>query len=236
MPAPSTANGERPVRFASAVYLGTFLLLLFTAGVAVSKEVPVTVFLRDPNALAGSPFYTGALSSLGVLLWGAAATVCFLGASVLREPLSGRGLRPFLLGAGAFTILLMLDDLFLVHEAVVPRYLGLQDSAVYAGYAGLAATLALRFRRTILTTRYSLLLLSVALLAGSVGFDVLEDVFGVEGISVSGLNLNYLVEDGLKLLGIAGWLVYLGWTARHSLAPRPVAGSGERRSIPYTRA
>lgn len=186
------------------VYAPVSIILMATAAIALSTSVSVSYLIRDPTAVIGVPFYAGAISSIGVLLWWSAATVCLVGAVVLHR--EGRSLeeRRFLLCAGALTVLLALDDLFLLHEEVAPLYLGLDDSVVYASYAVLAAAMFVGFQRVVRASDFLLLLLALACFSGSILVDVVHDSLGIR------IYGSMFVEDGFKLLGIAGWLSYFG--------------------------
>jgi len=53
-------------------------LLLIVAGLAPRDDFRVAEVTRDVQSIADLPFYTGGLSTLGLLLWSASAAMCFL--------------------------------------------------------------------------------------------------------------------------------------------------------------
>lgn len=203
-------KNQRAPLFVAAVfiYLPVLLLLLATGMISVIKEVPIKNFMRDTTAVARAPFYIGAISNIGVLLWCATASMCFLTSSVLHRASTGTKEQLFFLWAALITAVLMIDDLFLVHETVAPRFLAVSSDSVFVIYGILTSAFLLYYRRLILQTDYILLLLGILFLAGSVAFDMLSDNNFIPSLKSTGMQ-NYL-EDSSKLLGIAGWFSYFG--------------------------
>lgn len=198
------------------VYLPMALLLAGTGIFVMATDAHIVFFMDDAKAVYDVPFHAGALSSIGILLWCATATVTLFTSFVLRRTPPPSETRPFLLSAGLLTSVLLLDDLFLLHERVAPRYLGLSDELLYLLYAVLAGTMLFYYRHAILRSAYMLLLLSGAFLAGSLAFEVLHG-YDLLLSSADARELQQFLEDGCKLLGIAGWFSYFGWTSYASL-------------------
>jgi hypothetical protein len=192
------------------IYVPMLLILL---AAAVQTFTPSSFLVRDPSQLAKFPFYIGALSYLGVLIWCVGAAIGLFCAALVRE----RGMRGLLAGAGVLSLLLGLDDLFTFHEVIAPEYLLIQERYVMGTYALLLLGLLLWQVRTILA-RTDFLLLGIALA-----------FFGASTIIDSGAGdqgLNYLLDDGLKLCGALGWAAYIIRTgaraARGQTLPLPV--------------
>lgn len=184
-----------------AVLLGA-VVLEFSLG------IPVGELTRDTVNSQGLPPYMGAISNLGVLLWCATVTLCLFTAYLLRQT---RGHRPFpssfFLTAAALTAALMFDDLFILHEWLLPRYLGIPELATYCAYATGGMAFLLYFRNTIVAhTHFLLLLTSVVFLCSSIVADTLTN-------SMPDSSGKFFIEDGLKLLGICGWFSYFAHTS-----------------------
>ena len=113
----------------SAILLGMVLLLHFWKGIPISK------LTRDPTAIAFLPAYTGFLSQIGIFLWSASATICFFSATVLSKGVDCQKLRRFLVASALLTLILGLDDAFLLHEKVLPRF-GIPQIVTYCSYMG----------------------------------------------------------------------------------------------------
>lgn len=161
----------------------------------------------DPAATLDAPLSLGAISHLGVLTWATAAGICLFTWYALRQQHSDSERVRFLLWAGVLTAVLCLDDLFLIHERVGPRYLGVPEHLVYGTYAAGAVLLLLRFRTTVLGTEILLLLSAGGAFAASIFVDSFPELL------FPGTTDEYLVEDGTKLLGIFLWATYLIRTA-----------------------
>jgi hypothetical protein len=213
-------------RVGPAVIAATFgpavALLALTAAASVVARVPLTVFSRDPTATLGGNPLTGVQSHLGVLVWWAAAAVCFLGAALLRRARRDPASTAFLVWSGSITAVLTLDDLFQFHEDLAVRYLRIEDKVVVLAYGLAVLTYLVRYRRIILRSDYPLLLAGLVLFAASNAVDVvLQDRWMSDW--------RIFVEDGLKLLGIASWSSYLIRTS-YQLA----AASLDARARPVT--
>lgn len=91
---------------------------------------------RDMAAEAGVDPWWGMLGSMGVLYLIAGAAICAFTAVVLADwDRRGRvGASVFLLATSLFLAVVSLDDLFMVHEEVIPRLLGLPERAVVLAY------------------------------------------------------------------------------------------------------
>jgi hypothetical protein len=177
-----------------ALLYAPILLVLLAA--AVQTAVPAAFLVRDPAQLAKFPFYFGALSYVGVLAWCTAGAIGLFCGMLSRD----RGARHLLIGAGGLSLVLGLDDLFTFHEIIAPGYLHLPERLVMGVYGGLVLALLAWCARTILT-RTDFLLLGVGLAFFAVSV-VIDSGVGDQG-------LNYMLDDGLKLCGIAGWTAYI---------------------------
>ena len=162
---------------------------------ASATGVPAGELLRDPLVVLEAPLHIGLLSHLGVLTWCAAGGACLLAAAVLLGVGARRREGHLLLGVGALTVVLAVDDLLLVHEGLAPVWLGVPEKAVLAGYGLVALALLVRYRDLVLRlpTR-GLLLLGTLALAASVGVDL-----------VAGDDVYRPAEDLLKVVGVWDW-------------------------------
>lgn len=192
----------------AAVTMTATLLLYLAAG------IPVAHLLKDPGALRPGPWYLGAVSYVGILLWCAAAAICLFARGLVRDP-DREELRRFLLASALLTSLLGLDDLFMLHDVVAPEYFGVSEKAVVLAYGLAALGYVARFRRTVLKTEYFLLLLAGGFFALSVGIDAM-DVDDSRFL---------LVEDGAKLAGITAWLSYLAHCSAEAIREGMAAAS-----------
>ena len=158
---------------------------------------------RDVNTIAGLHPITGFLSTLGILLWCATASICLFTAMTLINA------RPretfwFLLCSALLSTYLLLDDTFLFHEDLAKRYYGLSEKAVFSLLVIAVIFYAVAFRRIILRTNFAILLLALSFLATCVAIDAFFESWLVLRLG----DWEYLVEEGLKWLGITCWCSY----------------------------
>jgi len=187
-----------------------FVLLLIMV-TSISFQVSMPTMTRDVTAIAKIHPLSGILSSLGILLWCAAASICGFAAIILRD-VKPRATFWFLLSSSLLSAYLLLDDFFQFHEALAPRYLGLSEKFVIAALGVAVSAYLIAFRRIILRTHFGALLLALGFLATSVVIDViLEPWLWRLG------HWTFFFEDGAKWLGIAFWCSYYVHTTHQLL-------------------
>ncbi|MBF8275518.1 MAG: hypothetical protein HW390_591 [Candidatus Brocadiaceae bacterium] len=167
-------------------------------------KISIHTMTQDPASLGGIHPLSGFVSSLGVLLWCAAASICFFAALTILKGKQGDAFR-FLLFSAVLTSYLMFDDLFQIHEELASEYLGLNEKTVTASLFIAIVTHLITFRQIILRTNFFVLLLALGFFSTSVAVD---QVWCRE----------YFFEDGAKLLGIACWCSYFAQTSYRLLS------------------
>lgn len=192
----------------------------------VRLDVPWYFVMGDPATATGWPFFVGFVSNVGVVMWAAIATVFLFRHHVERAAQGPSEWSRFLLWSGVFAAVLGLDDLFLLHDQVLPDYLSIGQSLVVGLYVVLCLGYLLRFSGQIARTAYPVFMAALGLLAVSVGLDQLQDRWSVY-LPASGF-----LEDAAKLLGIGTWLSYaLHTCARLPLPAREADKASTRASI-----
>jgi hypothetical protein len=196
----------RPYILIAAVF--AFLVLAFVVAVYYSLKVPMSDLTRDPVQLLNGRPYIGMLSNIGIILWSGTAGVLLFSAVTLK----GKRDRLFLLLAFAFTLVLLLDDLFLMHDMVFPQDLHISEYFLYGFYALLALLLVIFYTRYILQkTPFILLFIAFFLFAFSISVDTI--------VKYTDIKHGFFMEDGSKFIGIVCWMVYFT-----SIAYRKVTG------------
>ncbi|MEA5543132.1 hypothetical protein VB834_29300 [Limnoraphis robusta Tam1] len=186
-------------------YLPFFLILLVSG---LQNAVPVHILTRDVFADKNTPPYTGLISNLGVLVLCCSAAVCLF-TFFLLQPTTGQAKKTKnCLGYfGLISAWMMIDDFFMLHDEVMPLYLGIPEKLVILLTLTWVFFHVVYFRTIILTsTNFKLLGLAFLFLGFSLFIDILPgevDYVGNES------NLFFLLEDGSKLMGIATWCFYL---------------------------
>lgn len=153
----------------------------------------------------------GMASNIGVLYWAVGAACCGLAAAVLWD----RGPQPkvrMLAQAALLSGFLGIDDLIMLHDSVFPR-LGVPEMVTFGVYGLLGLTYVIVNWRLIQREEPWLFLTAVGFLVLSLAVDAT----GNEGRDL----WKHLLEEGAKLMGVAGWCV---WHVR--LAHRAARGEG----------
>lgn len=180
------------------------LLALGLIGAAIAINLvtdrPFAELTRDPAAIFEMPFFIGFISQIGLMFWAATATICLASAWVLHVERTQPQFKWFMVTAGLLSVVIGLDDAFLVHEEVFPLF-GLPEWLPLLIYGALLAFWLWRFASFIRAqTPYLLLALALIGFGLSMGMDVLDlESYNIEP---------YLLEDGAKLVGILAWFAY----------------------------
>lgn len=170
----------------------------------------------------------GAFSYFGILMWSAATTCCVVAWTFLTRTSRSHRLRSWFLASAFLSAALMVDDTFLIHELVLPEFVGIPERVVLLGYAGWIGWYLIHFRRQLFTRPDSAVFAaSLFLLGSSVAIDGMISVIGSFPFSAT-------IENGPKLLGITAWLYFffratLGVITQTD-APPDVAGQDGSRS------
>jgi hypothetical protein len=173
-------------------------VLLSIYEIGLTRNIQFVTMTRDPAAIYGN-YFVGILSNLGIMLWAAAAVVCFLGAVIL--PNSSQG-HPFLVASGVLTTLLALDDAFLFHQVIFPGLFHVHKWQVFGIYLLFFVVYFIAFNRLIISkTDYPIILAAFLLFGLSIVIDDVLHAFPTQ-------QLQPLFEDGAKFIGISLWLFY----------------------------
>ncbi len=148
--------------------------------------------MRDPIPLLRGESYVGCISNLGILVWAYAASVFFFSAGQARD----KALSIFLIYSGLLTMLLTLDDFFLLHERIIPALFGIPEKVTHLLYGLLALGYLAVFRKNIFKNYKGVLLPAFLFFGISMGLD--DFVHPVPP----------MLEDGAKLFGIVTWAFY----------------------------
>ncbi len=202
------SSRRRPFGFGHQLRLLTPLLVCWVLAAALLVAVASqsgerrAELLLAPVTVGRLPWYTGLVSSLGVLAWAVAATAGF-GAAGLARLGGRRGAARFLAHAGVYSVVLGLDDLFELHVSVAPDTLGIPKPVAVGLLAGSLLPLLALNRREVLRTRTVVLGASLSALAVALVVDG-------AGRGTSGA---LVLEEGFQFLGIVAWAAWLCLTA-----------------------
>lgn len=180
------------------VYAFTTAVLSIVILLGIEHNIELDHFTQDPASIMNTPFYLGFFSYIGILFWCGSAMICFFSNQLLAGKKNNDRVRSFMLYSGLISTLLMFDDLFLMHEVVLPEYFMLPRGIVYVIYVNIVILYFVFFRAELAQSEFIVLLMATALIAISQFVDELpmpipEDSF---------------LEDAVKLFGIVTWFTY----------------------------
>jgi len=184
---------------AALTVVGIFIVMTTT-------DIRGSDLTQDPAGLVGYPQYFGVFSYLGILLWAATASVAIFAYGILRST-DGDRARYFLF-AGVLSAMFAIDDLFMLHEDVLPHRVGIDELIVMAVYGILGLTFVIRHYVRIVVEGSAILVAAVV----SFGITVLIDLWNPLGFGI-------LVEDVFQVLGTGLWLGHFWSAAALSLRP-----------------
>ncbi len=187
---------QRPlVRVGLVALLPALFVYVLALWLSAAAGIRTQLVIRDLAQTCDTAMGVGLLSNIGYLLWiSAAAIALFAGLSGVLA-IRGR-VRQLLVSGGLFSLLLCIDDMFLLHD----RYIG--STFLYSLYAIFALLILFRFRPQVRALGGGSFLLAVVLLGASVVIDQLQEVIPVPYTTLQ------LFEEGAKFLGIATWLAF----------------------------
>jgi hypothetical protein len=131
---------QRPLlRVLLVAVLPALVVYVLALVLSAAAGIRTQLVIRDLAQSCDTALGVGFLSNVGYLLWISAAAIALFGALSGVVDVRGR-VRQLLLCGGGFSLLLCLDDMFLLHD----RYIG--SSFLYSLYATFALLILFRFR------------------------------------------------------------------------------------------
>ena len=195
------------IKFPSKLFYISILpsSILYLAILYISNlyDIKLSLVVRDLAQTCGYPIGVGMISNIGILLLGAAASIC------LFTTFSGKinsDISKLLLLGGAFSGLLCLDDFFLLHD----RYIG--PDFLNLTYLAISILILVRFKKILKKIGLFNLVISILFLGLSIFFDgVIQQIFN------QSYELTQLIEEWFKFLGIVCWLNFWCKASSHAL-------------------
>jgi hypothetical protein len=204
---------SRQILSLAKIYIPACLFIFSVWLLTENTNISVYELVADPAEVGNLAPYTGLVSTLGILFWCCAVSICFFSAYILKiskktEP----KWRMFLLASGYLLLWLLVDDLLQLHENFPTLLFGakanidktnrplqhLLETILFGIYGSLFALYMFYFRKLIYRTDILMLILALVFFGNSIIIDVLfENMKG-----------DFILEEGFKLLGIISFLTY----------------------------
>ncbi len=186
---------ERILRY---VYFACIPALLFYSlsllGLS-SSGFEIIEILRDPAQQSGQSSFLGFLSNVGVWLWVSSAAICFFSTLTYKSVANGRH-KELLFLVGMLSMILAIDDFFMIHD----RYVN--QNICYLTYAVIAGSLLVRHYKEIIEIDGFSFLLAGLLLALSILTDLIQGYIPLR------YAYTQVLEEGFKFVGAATWLYF----------------------------
>lgn len=195
------------------IYTLTCLFIIFVYLLTENTNISMYELVADPNEVGQVAPYTGLVSTIGILFLCGTVSVCLFSTYLIDTMnFQNRKWSMFFKYSGYFILLLLVDDLWQIHENI-PNLLFLDqrnvssnnksiqnslEAVIFGVYGAIFAIYLIRFKKLIYQTEFLIL----ALALGFFGLSTTIDIF-LE--SISG---HFILEEGLKLLGIVSLLTY----------------------------
>jgi len=144
----------------------------------------------------------GFLSSIGTWLWVSSAAIAFFGFATVKS-VQGYRHKELLFLLGVFSLLLAIDDFFMIHDYYIDQ------NICYGTYAVLAILLLVRHYNIIIEINGFGFILAGTLLALSILTDLVQDYLPFEYSNTQ------IVEEGFKFTGGATWLYFVALAASY---------------------
>jgi hypothetical protein len=164
------------------------------------------VLLRDPAAAFEFAPTAGLFSHLGVLAMAVMGAICLFAAALLAK---GARDRTVLFSVGLLSAWLALDDLFMLHEALLPRILGIPEPVTLGVYVMLVAGLMRLIGMRVFTFAFLGFWAAAGFLVVMLATDMMFEV---------ATSPSFLVEEVTKLCGFVLWSAF--WIASAGQALR----------------
>lgn len=175
----------------------------FTVLSAKLTHNPIWKLANDPSEVMEFPPYIGMLSNWGVVLWVTAAAICLFSAVILKQQKASNATYRFIAASGGLSLVLGIDDLFVLHDHLLPQLLGSPERYFYFLYFFVFLVYLIYFLREIV--KYEYLLFGAAL----VFFVLSRRIF----VSLPFFDQFMTAGDMLKYFGIVFWLAFFYRTA-----------------------
>ena len=190
-------------------YIFCCLFIIFVYLLTENTDISMYELVADPNEVGQTAPYTGLVSTIGTMIFGAIVTACFFSAYLIGTVKSEvRRWGSFLKFSGYLMLIFLIDDLWQIHENIPTLFFGsnpdsrllqnIGETIVFIFLGIIFFGYLVRFRKLIYQTKLFALVLAIAFL----GISTVVDIF------LANISGHFILEEGFKLLGIVSLAIY----------------------------
>jgi hypothetical protein len=186
---------KKILRYIFFVCIPALLFYSFSLLCLSSLGYGIIEILRDPAQQSGQSSFLGFLSSIGVWLWISSVAICFFSALNYKSKANDRH-KELLFLVGILSMILAIDDFFMLHDRYVNEHF------CFLAYAFFAGTILVRHYKKIIEIDGFSFLLAGLLLALSILIDLIQGHIPLK------YAYTQVIEEGFKFVGAATWLYF----------------------------
>jgi hypothetical protein len=184
------------------IYIFTSVIIL---AAWLQPFVEPSFLVRDIFALSSTPVYFGILSNIGIFIWLATGAITIFSGTILFSVNKEKNWSLFLILFGLLTMILAIDDFFMLHEDFFPILLKIPEKLILLTYGLMMLSILVKFKKIVLHNHLKTFIVTISFLALS----IIADQILPDKAYLLKPGDNFLLEDGLKLVGIVSWSFYL---------------------------
>ena len=190
---------RKMMRIVLFVVVPAILFYTLSLIILMHEDYSIIEILRDFPQQMEEPALLGFLSAIGIWMWISAFAIASFSLLTYKE--RDRRSKELLFLLGLFSLLLAIDDYFLIHDWYVDQKI------CYATYAFIALAIMLRHFKRIVKIDGFAFLLAGFLLALSIFTDLIQNHLPFK------YKYTQVAEEGFKFVGIATWLYFVSRVA-----------------------
>lgn len=179
-----------------------FIIYIVSLFILKKSGFDIMQILRDPAQQSGQSSFLGFISNIGIWVWVSATAISFFAITTKEARKQGE----FLFLTGLFSLILAVDDFFMIHD----RYI--DEKICYAFYAVTLLALMVRHFSTIIKIDGFAFIMAGGLLALSILTDLIQLLIPLS------YQYSQVIEEGFKFGGACTWLYFCIRSAQASIS------------------
>lgn len=203
------SNLSAATKYTLLVSAPTFLFVLVVFLLTKMNHIPFSDIVQDPSSITGFPPYIGFISNIGILVWCSSSAISLFSAYILFAAQRNNPFVGFFLWSGLFSALLMIDDLFMLHDSVLYVNFHINENVVYVVYFAMIFLFFRKYHKLMQGTPFLIFAFAIGFFLFSTVIDKVPGSFDKLGFHVLfDEDLLNILEEGPKLIAIMNWLAY----------------------------